>query len=148
MAGSLLPDSSFTAFSIGFAIGLGFEAGTEVGIIVTLAVLVHDFADGLNIVTVAFASGRGRGGAIVLLAVDAVASIVGIAISQVFALAPEHLGILLGVFGGAFIAIGASHLLPEAEHRKGAGGSPLIFPHDPGRFARRWYPLVDTPLAS
>jgi zinc transporter ZupT len=110
----------------GFAIGLGFEAGTEVGIVVTLAVLVHDFADGLNIVTVAFAAGRGRKGAIVLLILDAVAAIVGIAISQVVVLAPEHLGILLGVFGGAFIAIGAGHLLPEAEHRKGSSASPLI----------------------
>ena len=110
----------------GFAIGLGFEASTEVGVLVTLAVLVHDFADGLNIVTVAFAGGRGRGGAIVLLALDAVASIVGIAISQVVVLAPHHLGILLAVFAGAFIAIGAGHLLPEAEHRKGSSASPII----------------------
>ena len=33
-----------------------------VSLLVTLAVLVHDFADGLNIVTVAFAAGRGRTG--------------------------------------------------------------------------------------
>jgi ZIP family zinc transporter len=110
----------------GFAIGLGFEAGPQVGIIVTLAVLVHDFADGLNIVTVAFAGGRGRAGALVLLGLDAVASIVGILISQVVALAPENLGILLGVFAGAFVAIGASHLLPEAEHRQGASVLPLV----------------------
>ena len=110
----------------GLAIGLGFEASTEVGLLVTAAVLVHDFADGLNIVTVAFAGGRGRAGAIVLLAFDAVASIVGILISQVVTLAPEHLGILLGLFGGAFVAIGAGHLLPEAEHRQRANVSPLV----------------------
>jgi ZIP family zinc transporter len=117
----------------GFAIGLGFEAGPEVGVLVLLAVLVHDFADGLNIVTVAFAAGRGRGGALVLLALDAVAAMVGIVLSQVFVLTPEQLGILLGAFGGAFIAIGAGHLLPEAEHRQrenghrgSAGVSPLI----------------------
>jgi ZIP family zinc transporter len=106
----------------GFAIGLGFEAGPEVGIIVTLAVLVHDFADGLNIVTVAFAAGRGRAGALVLLGLDAVASIVGILISQVVSLEPWQLGILLGAFAGAFIAIGAGHLLPEAEHRQRENG--------------------------
>jgi ZIP family zinc transporter len=110
----------------GVAIGLGFEAGAEVGLIVTIAVLVHDFADGLNIVTLALAVGRGRGAAIALLAVDAAATVVGIGISQVIALQPEQLGILLAAFGGAFIAIGAGHLLPEAEHRRGASASPLV----------------------
>lgn len=109
----------------GVAIGLGFEAGTEVGVIVALAVLVHDFADGLNIVTVAFAGGRGRGSALILLALDAAATIVGIALSQVIGLTPLQLGVLLGGFGGAFIAIGGVHLLPEAQHR-GTRASPLV----------------------
>jgi ZIP family zinc transporter len=110
----------------GVAIGLGYEAGGQVGLLVTLAVLVHDFADGLNIVTVAFAGGRGRRGAVVLLALDAVATIVGVAISQVIPLDPVQLGLLLGAFGGAFIAIGASHLLPEAQHRQSGSVSPLV----------------------
>ncbi|MEX2547228.1 MAG: ZIP family metal transporter [Chloroflexota bacterium] len=110
----------------GLAIGLGFEAGTEVGVVVALAVVVHDFADGLNIVTLALAGGRGRAGAIVLLAFDALATIVGIGISQVVALAPEQLGIVLGGLAGAFVAIGAGHLLPEAQHRRGINVSPLI----------------------
>jgi ZIP family zinc transporter len=110
----------------GLAIGLGFEAGTEVGVIVTLAVVVHDFADGLNIVTLALAGGRGRGAAIGLLAFDAVATFVGIGISQVVTIAPDQLGIMLAALGGGFIAIGAGHLLPEAEHRQGANVSPLV----------------------
>ncbi len=110
----------------GVAIGLGYEAGAQVGLLVTLAVVVHDFADGLNIVTVAVAGGRGRTGAIVLLALDAVATIVGVAISQVVPLDPMQLGLLLGAFGGAFIAIGASHLLPEAQHRQRGSVSPLV----------------------
>lgn len=110
----------------GVAIGLGYEAGPEIGLLVMLAVLVHDFADGLNIVTVAFAGGRGRRGAIVLLAFDAVATFVGVAISQVIPLDGVQLGLLLGAFGGAFIAIGASHLLPEAQHRQRGSVSPLV----------------------
>lgn len=109
----------------GLAIGLGFEASTEVGVIVTMAVVVHDFADGLNIVTIALAGGRGRAAAIVLLALDAVATIVGILVSSIVVLAPEHLGMLLGGFGGAFIAIGAGHLLPEAQHGRPAGAPGL-----------------------
>jgi ZIP family zinc transporter len=110
----------------GLAIGLGFEAGTEVGLVVTLAVVVHDFADGLNVVTLALAGGRGRAGAVTLLAVDAAATIVGIAISQVVSLPPEQLGIVLGGLGGAFVAIGAGHLLPEAQHRRGINVTPLV----------------------
>lgn len=109
----------------GFAIGLGFAAGPETGVIVTLAVLVHDFADGLNIVTLALAGGRGRMSAVVLLVLDALATILGVALSQVIPLEPVQLGLLLGGFAGAFVAIGAGHLLPEAEHR-GASASPLV----------------------
>ena len=42
---------SFHSFLDGLAIGVGFEAGTKVGFIVLLAVVAHDFADGLNTVT-------------------------------------------------------------------------------------------------
>src|SRR5690348_11204604 len=104
----------------GAAIGLAFAAGGEVGLLVLLAVLVHDFADGLNVVPLAFAGGRGRRAAVALLALDALAPIVGIALSQVITFVPMQLGLMLGVFAGAFLAIGASHLLPEAEHRQSA----------------------------
>lgn len=110
----------------GLAIGLGFEAGTDVGLIVALAVVVHDFADGLNIVTLALAAGRGRIGALVLLGLDAAATLIGIGVSQVVSLAPDQLGIVLGGLAGAFVAIGAGHLLPEAQHRRGISVSPLV----------------------
>ncbi|MEP7159216.1 MAG: ZIP family metal transporter [Chloroflexota bacterium] len=110
----------------GAAVGLGFAAGSEVGLIVLMAVLVHDFADGLNVVTLAFAGGRSRRTALILLALDAIAPIVGIALSQVVTLVPAQLGLLLAGFGGAFIAIGASHLLPEAQHRQSGRVSPLV----------------------
>ena len=110
----------------GVAIGLGFEASAQVGLLVLVAVLVHDFADGLNVVTLAFAGGRSRRGAMVLLALDAAAPILGILIGQSILLVPANLGLLLGVFGGAFIAIGASHLLPEAQHGEKTNVSPLV----------------------
>ena len=110
----------------GVAIGLGFEASAEVGLLVLFAVLVHDFADGLNVVTLAFAGGRSRRGALVLLALDAAAPVIGIVIGQTITLVPANLGMLLAVFGGAFIAIGAGHLLPEAQHSDRASVSPLV----------------------
>jgi len=110
----------------GLAIGLGFEASTEVGVVVTLAVLGHDFADGLNVVTLALAGGRSRRGALTLLGVDALAPVVGVLVSRQLALAPEQLGVLLALFSGVFIAIGAGHLLPEAQHQRPGSAPHLV----------------------
>jgi len=110
----------------GLAIGLGFHASAEVGLIVALAVLAHDFADGMNVVTLALAGGRGRRAAIVVLALDALAPPVGVLLSSVVVLSGAGLGTLLGVFAGVFIAIGASHLLPEAQHQK-PGAAPALW---------------------
>jgi ZIP family zinc transporter len=113
------------SFLDGLVIGLGFEAGPEIGSIVVLAVVFHDFADGLNLVTVAMAGGHGRRAALVLLGIDAVATVVGVAVSGLLPLSAEHLGLLLAAFGGAFIAIGAGHLMPESEHGQ-RGSAPSL----------------------
>ena len=112
--------------SDGLAIGLGFSAGMEVGLIVALAVLAHDFADGINIVTLALAGGQSRRFALTVMGLDAVAAPIGFAVSLFIAPDPAVLGMLLAVFAGIFIAIGAGHLLPEAQHRRPTGGAPLV----------------------
>ena len=102
----------------GFAIGLGFARDPSIGLIVLLAVLAHDFADGMNVVTLAFVGGRRDRGAIVLLVLAALAPIAGIALSSLLVPTDIVLGSLLAVFAGVFIAIGAGHLLPEAQHER------------------------------
>ena len=51
---------SFHSFLDGLAIGVGFQAGTKVGFVVLLAVVAHDFADGLNTVTFMLATRNSR----------------------------------------------------------------------------------------
>ncbi len=109
----------------GLAIGLAFRAGAEVGLLVGLAVLAHDFADGMNVVTLALARGGVLSLARVLLLGDAVAPPIGAAIGTFAQLDPPLLGSLLAAFAGVFIAIGAGHLLPEAQHRR-PGASPQL----------------------
>ena len=121
----------------GFAIGLGFARAPEIGLIVLLAVLAHDFADGMNVVTLAFVGGRRDASAIVLLVLDALAPILGIALSGFLVPTDEVLGSLLAVFAGVFIALGAGHLLPESHHQRpsqapshvllAAGGAAFVF---------------------
>jgi zinc transporter ZupT len=115
----VLPPASLIVHSTldGLAIGLAFQAGFDVGLIVLVAVLAHDFADGMNVVTLALDAARGERLAVGLLVLDAIAPVAGAALSTLVTIPPATLGLLLATFGGAFIAIGAGHLLPESQHR-------------------------------
>lgn len=108
---------SFHSFLDGVAIGVGFKTNTSLGILIGLAVLAHDFTDGLNTVTVVLAHGNSLRRALRWLVVDAATPLLG---ATTALLAPIPSGVLpyiLGSFVGVFIYIGASDLLPEArEH--------------------------------
>ncbi|MEJ0008139.1 MAG: ZIP family metal transporter [Steroidobacteraceae bacterium] len=71
--------SSFAIHSFldGFAIGIAFQASRAVGIAVAVAVLAHDFSDGLNTVSVVLRNGGDRRSAFKWLMVDAIAPVVG-----------------------------------------------------------------------
>jgi zinc transporter, ZIP family len=109
----------------GLAIGLAFRANAELGLLVGLAVLAHDFADGMNVVTLALAGGGRVTRARLLLALDALAPVIGAAIGTFAEIDNLVLGFLLATFSGVFLAVGAGHLLPEAHHQR-PGASPLL----------------------
>ena len=110
----------------GVAIGLGFAASTEVGIVVGLAVMAHDFADGINITTLTLRAGGSRRTVLIILAMDAVAAPIGAFIGVSLGVSAGVLGILLATFAGVFVAIGAGHLLPEAQHQRPLQAPPLV----------------------
>ncbi|HKD48523.1 MAG TPA: ZIP family metal transporter [Rhizomicrobium sp.] len=109
---------SFSAHSVldGFAIGVAFQAGYAVGVTVAIAVLVHDFSDGLNTVNVVITSGGKRKMALRWLMLDAVAPVIGAGISLFFIFPRNILSLALALFAGFFLYIGASDLLPESHH--------------------------------
>jgi ZIP family zinc transporter len=127
---ALAPPAGLIVHSLfdGLAIGLGFRTSLEVGLVVALAVLAHDFVDGMNVVTLALAGGCGPRAAAAMLALDALAPPCGVALSSVIPLSPAALGLLLAAFAGLFLAIGASDLLPEVRQRPSrARLPPLVF---------------------
>lgn len=101
----------------GLAIGLAFQVSVSVGLIVTVAVLVHDFSDGINTVGLILKNGGSRINALKWLILDSSAPVLGIIISTFITLSESSLGIVLALFCGLFLYIGASDLLPESHHQ-------------------------------
>lgn len=105
---------AFHTFTDGLAIGLAFGLDTGTGVLVLLAVMSHDFADGLNAVTFILRQGGSRRSAIRWLALVAVAPLLGAALGATIDVSEHTLGQLLALYAGIFLYIGASDLLPEA----------------------------------
>jgi zinc transporter ZupT len=107
---------SLHSFLDGIAIGLAFQASAAVGAVVAIAVLTHDFSDGVNTMNVVLRNDSSRRRALQWLLADAVAPGLGIFSTLFFRVAPDVLGIILALFSGFFLYIGASDLIPES-HR-------------------------------
>jgi zinc transporter ZupT len=100
----------------GVAIGLAFQTSHEVGIIVAIAVLTHDFSDGINTMNIVLKNRGDRRHAFRWLLADALAPVLGIASTYFFTLPGEGFGAALALFAGFFLYIGASDLIPESYH--------------------------------
>lgn len=111
-AGSL----SFHSLLDGIGIGLAFKLSPAVGLVVAAAVLTHDFSDGINTVNLILKNGGSRPEAFKWLTVDALAPVVGVLSTLYFSVSEDTLGLLLALFAGFFLYIGASDLIPESHH--------------------------------
>jgi ZIP family zinc transporter len=111
-AGSL----SVHSFLDGIAIGVAFQVSSAIGAIVAAAVLAHDFSDGINTVSMILRNGGEKRQAFRWLLVDALAPVIGILSTLLFTIPESYIGLILALFCGFFLYIGASDLLPESHH--------------------------------
>jgi zinc transporter, ZIP family len=101
----------------GFGIGAGFALSPTVGVFILIAVVAHDFADGMNTVTFVLAQSADVSRSRRWLMLDAIAPEVGALIGAMVSLSSFVFGVALGVYGGVFVMIGVGELLAEA-HRE------------------------------
>jgi len=107
----------FHSFLDGFGIGLAFKVSPAIGWVVALAVLAHDFSDGINTVNMIIKNKGGRREALKWLTADALAPAVGVISANFLTISKPVLGLMLSVFVGLFLYISASDLIPESHHR-------------------------------
>lgn len=112
------------SFFDGLAIGGGFALNHSLGILILIAVIMHDFSDGMSTVTVLRnALGHKKSATLWALFLDAIAPVVGMLVSLKLAISASVIAIMLAVFSGFFISLALSELLPQAHadetHRAG-----------------------------
>ena len=106
----------FHSFLDGLGIGLAFKVSPEVGWVVAAAVLAHDFSDGINTVNMILKEKGKRSEAMKWLIADSLAPLAGVVSTLFFSVSQATLGLILAVFTGLFLYIGASDLVPESHH--------------------------------
>ena len=101
----------------GVGIGFGFQVSNTVGVLVAIAVISHDFTDGMNTITLMLTNKNTIKNAKWFLFVDALAPVVGVLSTFFFTVSEHFLILYLGFFAGFLLYIGASDILPEAHSK-------------------------------
>jgi zinc transporter ZupT len=109
---------AFHSFLDGVGIGIAFQISFNVGILITVAVLAHDFCDGLNTVSLMLVNKNTNRKTLVLLLVDALAPVLGVVLTFFIQISQDIMVLYLGFFAGFLLYIGAADLLPEAHSQK------------------------------
>ena len=110
---------SMHSFIDGLGIGLAFGVSTTTGFLVFIAVVAHDFADGMNTVSFILSQSDDRRQAKRWLTIDALAPLFGVLVGAAVSISEFSLGQILALYTGFFLYMGATDLLPEAHGHDG-----------------------------
>ncbi len=98
----------------GLAIGVSFQLQFGLGVFIAMAVISHDFCDGISTLALMLNSGNSLKSSIGMLFVDAIAPALGAAFSLLFVVQNYLLVYSLSFLLGSFLYIGVGTLLPDA----------------------------------
>ncbi len=102
------------AFLEGVAIGVSFQLQFGLGIFIAIAVVSHDFCDGINTLTLMLNSGNSQKSSMSMLFIDAIAPTIGAISTLFFAIQTYLLVYALSFLLGSFLYMGGGTLLPDA----------------------------------
>jgi zinc transporter, ZIP family len=107
--------------------GVILETAETAGVLesVGMALVFHNFADGLTTVSVLLRDGQSRRRALLMVTVVALFPFVGMLLGRIWHLPTELTAVALAFIAGAFLYIGGSHLLVR-EHNGHARYAPLV----------------------
>jgi ZIP family zinc transporter len=107
---------SIHSFLDGVALAAGLAVGGGLGVVIAVVVIIHRFSDGISVVSLLLASQTPIREAYRWVAIVAIAPVLGVLLGLVVTVPDQVLGVMLAVFAGFFLYVGAAELLPEA-HR-------------------------------
>ena len=107
---------SIHSFLDGVALATGLVVGGGLGLVIAVVVVIHRFSDGISVVSMLAASRASARETNRWVAIVAIAPVLGVALGLLITIPDQVLGIMLAVFAGFFLYVGAAELLPEA-HR-------------------------------
>jgi len=107
---------SIHSFLDGVALAAGLVVGGGLGLVIAAVVVIHRFSDGISVVSLLMASRTPIREAYRWVAIVAIAPVLGVLLGVVVAVPDQVLGVMLAIFAGFFLYVGAAELLPEA-HR-------------------------------
>jgi zinc transporter ZupT len=101
-------------FADGLATAAAFAVSHVVGLVVVLAIVLHQAAAGLSLGAIMLRVGRSHRR--ILLSTTVIASFIvwGALFYQMLPVGPQVQGVILGIAGGSFLYVAACDLLPEA----------------------------------
>jgi len=120
---------AFHSLLDGIAIALGFEIGVGIGIMTTLAVLLHEFPEGITITSILMYTKMKKKKIILYSFLVASATPVGAILFYPFLerLSEGILGLALAFAAGSFIYIAASDLIPQTHKAQNRLNGIILF---------------------
>lgn len=113
------------SFFDGVGIGLAFKVSDSVGLLVALAIISHDFSDGINTVSLMLTHKNKLNKTFKMLIFASLAPVFGGFFTYFFNVSPMVLLAYFSLFAGSLLYISTSEILPEA-HRQGSSIKVLL----------------------
>lgn len=105
------------SFLDGASIGVAFQVSNSVGVLVSIAVIAHRFADGFNTTNLMLVHGNNLARTKKMLGIASIMPVLGALSTLALSFSENFLAVYLGFFAGFLLYIAAADILPQAHSK-------------------------------